>query len=117
MSTPSMSQQELDAMSVVSDATTDHNDNSDAASDIEQLQRVLGAGVQVLSETIEEDLQQLHHLHVVSSVLDGGFRDNLERLFQVCTLQQKYFLEWGRIEMMSPLYSNLSKDADFFKCI
>lgn len=83
MSTPSISQPEADAMSTVSEVFTDHNDNSDAASDIEQLQRVLDAGVQVLSETIEEDLQQLHHLHVVSSVLDGAFRDNLERLFQV----------------------------------
>ena len=83
MSTPSIPQQDFDALSVASEATTEQNDASDAASDIEQLQRVLDASVQVLSETIEEDLAHLHHLHVVSSVLDGGFRDNLERLFQV----------------------------------
>ena len=71
-------------MSVVSDAISDQADASDAASDIEQLHRVIDAGVQVLSETIEEDLTHLHHLHVVSSVLTGGFRDDLERLFQVC---------------------------------
>ena len=79
-----MLQQELDAISVLSDAISDQNDASDAASDIEQLHRVIDAGVQVLSETIEEDLTHLHHLHVVSSVLGGGFRNDLERLFQVC---------------------------------
>ena len=82
-STPSASQ-ELDTMSVVSDIISDQTDASETASDIEQLHRVIDAGVQVLSETIEEDLTHLHHLHVVSSVLSGGFRNNLERLFQVC---------------------------------
>jgi len=80
-STPSASQ-ELDTMSVVSDIISDQTDASETASDIEQLHRVIDAGVQVLSETIEEDLTHLHHLHVVSSVLSGGFRNNLERLFQ-----------------------------------
>ena len=81
VSSPSLPQQELDAISVLSEAASDQND---AASDIEQLHRVIDAGVQVLSETIEEDLAHLHHLHVVSSVLSGGFRNDLERLFHVC---------------------------------
>ena len=84
-STPSVSVQESDAASIISDATTEQfNDNvSEAPSEIEQLQRAIDVGVQALSETIEEDLTQLHHLHVVSTVLGGDFRDNLERLVQV----------------------------------
>eukprot|EP00794_Sanderia_malayensis_P005423 gene5423-6101_t len=70
---------ESDAVSVTSNVT-DHNDFSDAASDIEQMQRAVTVGVQMLSETIEEDLAQLHHLHVVSSALNADFRNDLERL-------------------------------------
>ncbi|XP_065071416.1 uncharacterized protein LOC135696069 [Rhopilema esculentum] len=79
-STPSLHTQDFETASVISETTT--NDFSDAASEIEHLQRVLDAGVQVLSETIEEDIAQIRHLHVVSSVLGGSFRNNLERLFQ-----------------------------------
>ncbi len=66
-----------DSASIASD------DISDAASDIEQLQIAVNVGVQMLSETIEEDLTQLHHLRVVSSALNADFRNDLERLVQV----------------------------------
>ena len=84
-----MHTQDFETASVISETTT--NDFSDAASEIEHLQRVLDAGVQVLSETIEEDIAQIRHLHVVSSVLGGSFRNNLERLFQVPGVSVKYY--------------------------
>jgi len=44
------------------------------------IQNTIQSGMHLLEQAISEDIDRLHGLQIVSSMLDGGFRNTLERL-------------------------------------